>query len=107
MDKILEILTYFCLTSIAAERVVDILKRAYFEKKDLNKSVYQVLSAVVGGLIAWYSPPDPSLLKMNEYVLVIVVALVTSGGSSTWRELLLTLTEYRKSISNPKIQTGA
>ena len=98
MDKLMEILLYFTLTSVAAERIVEILKRTYLCKVK-GTSTYQILSAIVGGVIAYYSPPDPSILKMNEYVLVFVVALVTSGGSSTWRELLIILTNYRKSIT--------
>jgi hypothetical protein len=100
LDKVTIILTYLLLTSVAAERLVDILKRTLPFLNRMNSVIYQLLSGVFGGLICYYTPPDISFLNVNQYVLIVITALAVSGGSSVWNNILQLLTEYRKSIGN-------
>lgn len=98
MDQITEIFTYFAVTSVAAERLVDVLKRLGLGKFNLNGVVYQLISALFGAALAYYSPPDLPVAKVNEWVLAIITGLAVSGGSSVWNNALEALAAYTKSV---------
>ena len=103
MDNIVELLTYLAITSVAAERITDIVKRLVLEKFVTNGGVYQVVSGLFGGWLAYYTPPDMIASRFNEWITVILVGLCVSGGSSVWYNLIKVLSEYRKSIANIKV----
>jgi hypothetical protein len=97
MDHLIQLITYFAVTSVAAERVTDILKRVHLAKIEVPGVVYQIIAGIVGGLLCYASPPEFTFLKLNEYVLIVVVALATSGGSGMWHDMLTSLNNYSKS----------
>lgn len=99
MDQVISIITYLAVTSMAAERLTDILKKAWLQKLTDNGVVYQIVSALFGGFIGYLSPIPIQSLQVNEYVLVLVTALAVSGGSSTWNSILNILKDYKKPVN--------
>ena len=98
MDQLTVVFTYFAVTSVAAERFVDILKRLGLEKVTKNGVVYQVLSCLFGGVLAFYNPPP--IIHINIWVVAIITGLAVSGGSSIWNTALTTLSSYSKSVKD-------
>jgi len=89
------------LTSVAAERLTEIFKKAWLEKANLNSVYYQVIAAVFGFTLALYNPPEIALVNMNDYVRATLVGLAISGGSGIWHDLLITVNNYSKSVKKP------
>lgn len=107
MDTLITLLTFVMLTSVAAERFTEILKKAVLQRlTSLNPSaaVYQSVSAVFGGVMTYLSPPDLSAIHLTlpPYLTAIIVGLAVSGGSGLWSDLLSLLTDYRKNIVSGK-----
>lgn len=100
MDYLTIVFTYFALTSVAAERFVDIVKRLGLEKVTTNGVVYQVLSCIFGGVLAYFNPPPMN--GINPWVLAVMTGLAVSGGSSVWNNALSTLSSYAKSVKELK-----
>lgn len=100
MEHIIQFVSYLAITSVAAERLTDILKRIHLEKIEVPGVAYQIISAITGGLICYASPPEFAFLKLNEYVMAVVVGLATSGGSSVWHDVLSALSSYSKSLKS-------
>ena len=96
MDDILKLVTYLICVSMAAERAVDIIKRAVVQKYNittLNGAVYQSLAAVFGGLVAYFDKPSFDFITTNQWLLVVLIGLAASGGSSAWNTVLGILKE--------------
>lgn len=107
MDSLIALLTFVVLTSVAAERFTEILKKAVIHRQTLfnpTSTVYQSVAAVFGGVIAYLSPPDLSAIHLSlpPYLTAILVGLAVSGGSGLWSDLLSLLTDYRKNIVSGK-----
>lgn len=98
MDHLTIVFTYFAVTSVAAERFVDILKRLGLEKLTKNGVVYQILSSIFGGCLAFYNPPP--IGNLNQWVVAIITGLAVSGGSSIWNTALTSLSSYSKSVKD-------
>lgn len=99
MDQVIGIVTYLAVASMAAERLTDILKKLFLEKIVSNGVVYQLVSAVFGGLICYLSPLPIQAIQVNQYVLILITALAVSGGSSTWNSILNVLKDYKKGVT--------
>lgn len=99
MEQVIAIVTYLAVASMAAERLTDILKKVYLQRVTENGVVYQITSALFGGMIGYLSPLPIQAIQVNEYVLVLITALAVSGGSSTWNSILSILNDYKKGIS--------
>lgn len=99
MDKFTEIITYLALTSMAAERLTDIIKRAWLSKTNVNPVIYQVISGVFGAGLTFTVPIDIGVLQFNEYARAIVIGLAVSGGSSMWNDILGAIGSYSKGIA--------
>lgn len=56
MDKFTEVITYFAIMSVAAERLTDIFKKAWLAKREVNPAVYQVISGLFGAGLAYTAP---------------------------------------------------
>lgn len=103
MDKILTLLTYFCMLSIASERAVELLKNLYLKKINVPPVVYQILSGVVGGILCYYSPPSTEIMNLGPWVTVIATGLAVSSGSAFWNSLLDTLTALSKNLKSLQV----
>lgn len=97
METLIQFLTYLVLASVAAERIVDILKHTLFCKFDLQPVWYQVIACVFGAFVGYTSPPTLPMTWMNQYVLALVIGLAVSGGSGVWHDLLAVVQEFKKS----------
>lgn len=107
MDSLIALMTFVMLTSVAAERFTEILKKAILQRQTLfnpTAAVYQTVSAVFGGVMTYMSPPDLSAIHLSlpPYLTAIIVGLAVSGGSGLWSDLLSLLTDYRKNIVSGK-----
>lgn len=101
MQNFVDLITYLFTVSVAAERVVDIIKRSVFVKYNIqstNGAVYQLLAALFGGIIAYIDCPTFDFISTNKSVLICLIALATSGGSGMWNTVLNIL----KEMSIPK-----
>lgn len=100
MDRFIEIVTYFALISVAAERFTDLIKKAWLSKlTTVNPAVYQLLSALFGAAIAYAEPLALLSKQMPWYAVVVVSGLAVSGGSSFWNTVLSTLSEVKTRVS--------
>lgn len=102
MNQFVEFATYLALTSMAAERLVELIKKTFFENKTVKGTVYQGIAAIFGGLMAYASPPSIPSVNLNEWALIIIVGLAVSGGSGFWNSILSIMMEYKKNLSAPK-----
>lgn len=105
MDKIMTLLTYFCMLSIASERAVELLKNLFLKKINTPPVLYQILSGCVGGVLCYYSPPSSDIMRLDPWVTVIATGLAVSSGSAFWNSLLDTLaglSKNLKSLQTPK-----
>ena len=98
MDKFTEIITYFALLSVAAERLTDIFKKAWLSKLEVNPSVYQVLSGLFGAGLAYSAPLTIPSVSMPLWATVLITGLAVSGGSSFWNTILSTMTELKTKV---------
>lgn len=100
MEQVLHVVNYILLISIAAERFTDILKRAFIERYNPNKAIYQILTLIFGIVIFKLNPIVIEIF--NENVLAILIGLAVSGGSGAWHEILDTLSQLNKNLSTKK-----
>ena len=106
MDNILQLLSYLVLTSVAAERVTDMVKRTKIiswvaERSPIDQGLlYQAVSGATGGVLCYLSPPELALFSLGPVAMAITIGLATSGGSSVWSDLLQLLSTYRKGVQS-------
>lgn len=98
MDQIVSFVQYIALIAVGAERFTDILKRAYLEKKNVNSSVYQLITFACGVLLSILQPPEFKLFSFDPIVISILVGLAVSGSSSVWHDALSALNNFSKTI---------
>lgn len=97
MDQFVTLLTYFAILSMAAERLTDMLKRGLLSRfTKLNGVVYQAISAVFGGALAYTSPPVFGNMHLPIWGVVIISGLAVSGGSGFWNSILETMATFKK-----------
>ncbi len=103
MDNLLNLLTYFCMLSIAAERAVELLKNMFLKKLGTSMVWYQVIAGVIGGIMCYYSPPPTTLINTETWVTVIATGLAVSSGSAFWNTMIDTMTAISKNMkaANP------
>ena len=102
MEQIINLVVYLFAVSVAVERAVDILKRAVIQKFNLttvNGAVYQLLSTFFGCVIATVDHPSFDFVTTNRWLMVVIIGLAASGGSSAWNTVLSILKEL--SLSKP------
>jgi hypothetical protein len=107
MDQIVDFIQYVALIAVGAERVTDILKRAYLEKKNVNSSVYQLITFACGIVLSVVQPPEFKLFNFDPIVVSILVGLAVSGGSSVWHDALSALNNFSKTLKAQASQTSA
>lgn len=103
MDELIRLVVYLTVVSVAAERAVDIVKRAVIQKLDittLNGATFQILAGIFGSIIAFTDEPSFDFVTTNRWLLVVIIGLCTSGGSGAWNTILSIL----KELSLPKNQ---
>lgn len=98
MDKFTEIITYFALLSVAAERLTDIFKKAWLSKLEVNPAVYQVISGLFGAGLAYAAPLEIPSVEMPLWSTILITGLAVSGGSSFWNTILSTMTELKTKV---------
>lgn len=109
MDNLIQFISYVAITSVAAERITDIGKRVFFTvvlpdgslqtSPNVNGVWYQLIAALFGGLICFFSPPEVPFASLDPISLSILVGLAASGGASVWSDLLSVLSGYRKAAN--------
>lgn len=95
---LLYLLTYLTLTSLAAERFTEILKRTLLSRLSVPGVVYQILSGLFGAGLAYLSPPNLGSFNLNLYVMCAVVGLAVSAGSGLWNSILGIANEHSKNV---------
>lgn len=100
MDGLLSLFTYFLMLSVAAERLVELLKNMYLKKIGTQPVVYQLLSGIVGAVLSYYSPPPSNIIHLEQWVAVISTGLAVSSGSAFWNTILDTLNSLSKNLKN-------
>lgn len=101
MDDLIRLVVYLTIVSVAAERAVDIVKRAVIQKLNittLNGAIYQILAGVFGSIIAYGDQPSFDFVTTNRWFLIVIIGLCASGGSGAWNTILSIL----KELSIPK-----
>lgn len=107
MDKFTEIITYFALLSVAAERLTDIFKKAWLSKLEINPAVYQVISGLFGAGLAYSAPLVIPSVNMPLWGTILITGLAVSGGSSFWNTILSTMTELKTKVKANNEQAAA
>lgn len=102
METFVELIGYLAVISVAAERITDIAKRLILERLKASGVIYQLVSGLFGGCIAYAAPPSGFFSNVHPVVLFIVIGLCVSGGSSVWNTLLSTMTELSKNLKTLK-----
>lgn len=105
MDQIVQFVQYVALIAVSAERATDIMKRAYLEKKNVNSSVYQLITFAFGVIISVVEPPEFKIFNFSQIVVSILVGLAVSGGSSFWHDALSSLNNFSKTLKTQASQT--
>lgn len=98
MDKMTEIITYFALLSVAAERLTEILKKAWLDKLEPNPAVYQIVAGVFGAGLSYASPLVVAGVNLPIWAMMLVTGLAVSGGSGFWNTILSTMTELKTKV---------
>jgi hypothetical protein len=101
MDDIIHLVVYLLAVSVSVERAVDILKRAIVQRykvDTVNGVLYQILSTCFGAIIAIADNPNFYFITDKRWLMVVIIALAVSGGSSAWNTVLSIL----KELSLPK-----
>lgn len=102
MDDLIRLVVYLSVVSVAAERAVDIVKRAMIQKLNintLNGAAFQILAGIFGCIIAITDQPSFDFVTTNQWLLVVIIGLCTSGGSGAWNTVLGILKELSLSKS--------
>lgn len=98
MDGLLSLFTYFLMLSVAAERLVELLKNMYLKKIGAQPVVYQFLAGIFGAVLSYYSPPPDNIIHLEQWVAVISTGLAVSSGSAFWNTILDTLNSLSKTL---------
>ncbi len=98
METIIIFLSYLAVVSVAAERFTEILKGVFLAKYANKAVVYQIVAGLFGAGLCYLSPPTVDIGIVNEYVKVIIVGFVVSGGSGLINDLLSTLKTFQRNI---------
>ncbi len=98
MENMIAFVQYIALIAVGAERVTDILKRAYLEKKNVNSSVYQLITFTCGVVLSVIQPPEFKIFNFDPLVVHVIVGLAVSGSSSVWHDALSALNNFSKTI---------
>lgn len=107
MDQIFPLIQYIALIAVGAERVTDIIKRAYLEKRQVNSSVYQLITFACGVIISVVQPPEFKIFNFDPLVVHILIGLAVSGGSSAWHEVLTMMNGFSKTLKAEASQSSA
>lgn len=95
MDKLIDIISYFALLSVAAERLTEILKNVWLSKIKVNPAVYQLISGTFGAALGYTSPLVIPSVDMPLWAMAVVTGLAVSGGSGFWNSILAMLSEFK------------
>lgn len=106
MDQINELLVYISVIAVSAERITDIVKRMVLQNKEVNSSVYQLLTFACGVAAALIQPPEFKFFNFEPYMVCILVGLIVSGSSSAWHEILSSLNNFSKTLKTQASQTS-
>lgn len=98
MDNIIQLLTYFSVVSMAAERLVGFCKQSPLQKYLKSQVSYQALAAVCGIVVSYTNPPEFKFIHLDQYTLAIIVGLAVSGGSGMWHDILDAMSQYSKNL---------
>lgn len=98
MDSMTEIITYFALLSVAAERLTDIFKKAWLSKLEVNAAIYQLISGAFGAALGYAAPLAFLDKHMPLWACVVITGLAVSGGSSFWNTILSTMSELKTKV---------
>lgn len=104
MDHLTAFVTYVAIIAVAAERLTDIVKRTFLEKRNVKGWVYQLLTFTFGFILAMTQPPTFDVFGFNSIVVACLIGLTVSGTSSFWHEVLMSLNGVNNSLktSNQK-----
>lgn len=96
MDQIVNFISYVALISIATERIVELLKRSFLEKMNVNKAIYPIMSFTIGVEMSVSQPHSVQLFNFNQYVIFMLTGLIVSYGSGLINEILTALNQFNK-----------
>jgi hypothetical protein len=97
MENLISLFSYFVIISVAAERLTEIIKRSYLSNlSNVPGYVYQGISAVFGGGLAYISPPELTGVDLPHWAVIVITGLAVSGGSGFWNSVLTTMSEFGK-----------
>ncbi len=96
MDQFVQFAAYVAVIAVGAERLTDIIKRMYLADKNINSSVYQLLTFVCGIVVSIAQPPDFKFFNFNPYMIAVLTGFAVSGTSSAWHEFLMILSNFNK-----------
>ena len=100
MDQITSFLSYVGVIAVGAERLTEVLKRIYLEKKEVPSYVYQLITFAAGFALCFIQPPPFQLFGFNQLTIAVIVGLSVSGSSSAWHDALGTLNNFKKSLES-------
>lgn len=95
MDKLIDLIGYFAILSVAAERLTEIIKNAWLSKLKVNPAVYQLISGSFGAALGYANPHVIPSIDMPIWAMAVITGLAVSGGSSFWNSILSTLSEFK------------
>ena len=98
MDQITSFLGYVSVIAVGAERLTDVIKRMYLEKKEVPGYVYQLITFACGFALCFIQPPEFKLFGFDQLTIAIMVGLTVSGSSSAWHDALGALNNFKKSL---------
>lgn len=95
MDTIIAYVSFIAITSVAAERFTEIIKKAFLSKFEPNAAVYQSISCIFGGVLCYGAPPAELPFHAPLWAVAVVTGLAVSGGSGVWNDMLTLLKNYK------------
>lgn len=98
MDQITSFLSYVGVIAVGAERLTDVIKRMYLEKKEVPGYVYQLITFACGFALCFIQPPEFKIFGFDQLTIAILVGLSVSGSSSAWHDALGALNNFKKSL---------
>ena len=101
MDSITAFLSYVGIIAVGAERLTDVIKRAYLEKKEVPGYVYQLITFACGFALCFIQPPEFKLFGFDQLTIGVIVGLAVSGSSGAWHDALGALNNFKKSLEAP------
>lgn len=98
MEQITSFLSYVGVIAVGAERLTDVIKRMYLEKKEVPGYVYQLITFACGFALCFIQPPEFKIFGFDQLTIAIMVGLSVSGSSSAWHDALGALNNFKKSL---------